>query len=220
MSGNHRRDQNGGKKQSGMMKGDLLRAFGAFVVVLLFGCAVYLIVICPTKFSADRVKRDNPSDSAGGSFTEATAGEQSRNDLSSGSSSADAAMERDTMQATGQENRTQDQQNTNSQVGLKDRALQASLRPARQPVFQQPVAFAEASPSPESSAEEIAEINLLRQEFIEQVGGYNQDPSDPGYRHRWEMAQQLLDEQLRTELGEEAFNRLQNERANSQPSEE
>jgi hypothetical protein len=193
-----------------MIKGDLFRALGAFVAILLFGCAVYFIAICPTKFSTDRIKRDSVSDS-GEPFTEATAGEQSGNDFSSASSSAGAAMEGETMQTTVQGNRTQEPPKSNSQS-----ALQTSLSPAREPVFQQPVAFAEASPSPESSAEEIEEINLLRQEFIEQVGGYDQDPADPVYCHRWEMAQQLLDEQLRTELGEEVFNRLQNERANSQ----
>ncbi len=196
------------------MKGDLFRAFGAFVAILLFGCAVYLIAICPTKFSAGRVKRDNPSGS-GRLFAEAT--EQSGNDFSSASSSpsADTAVERETMQTTRQENRTQDQPKSNSQS-----ALQTSLSPAREPIFQQPVAFAEASPNPESSAEGIEEINLLRQEFIEQIGGYDQDPSDQGYRDRWRVAQQLLDEQLRAELGEEVFNRLQNESANSQLPEE
>jgi hypothetical protein len=167
------------------------------------------------KFSADRVKRDNPSGS-GGLFTEATPAEQSGNDFSAASSSVDAAVERETMQDTVQGNRTQDQQNANSQAALRDSASQTSLSPGREPIFQQPVAFAEASPNPELSAEEIEEINLLRQEFIEQIGGYDQDPSDPGYRHRWKIAQRLLDEQLRTELGEEMFNRLQNETANSQ----
>jgi hypothetical protein len=201
------------------MKGNLLRGFGAFIAVLLFGCAVYFIAICPKRFSGDGIRRDDASDS-GGSFAEETADQQSGNDFSSASSSADAPMEREEMQPTVQANRTQDEQNANSQATLRDGALQTNLNPGREPIFQQPVAFAEASPDPEASAEEIAEINALRQEFIEEIGGYDQDPSDPEYRKRWQVAQQFLDEQLRTELGEEVFNRLQNERANSQPSEE
>src|SRR5262249_31585428 len=51
----------------------------------------------------------------------------------------------------------------------------------------------------------------LRQEFIEEIGGYDQNVSDPEYYRRWGEAQQLLDEEVRTQLGEEAFNRLQNE---------
>jgi hypothetical protein len=74
-----------------------------------------------------------------------------------------------------------------------------------------PVAFAEDSPNPNLSEEQIAEINALRSQFVEKVGGYNQDPSDPKYGARWEKARQLADEQLRTQLGEEAFASLQNE---------
>ncbi len=46
--------------------------------------------------------------------------------------------------------------------------------------------------------ERVAEI---RQEFIENLGGTNQDPSDPAYLLRWRKAQRLADDDLRGLLG-------------------
>jgi hypothetical protein len=83
---------------------------------------------------------------------------------------------------------------------------------------QQPVAFAEDAPSPASSEEQSTDINALRQQFIEPVGGYEQDTSDPQYLRRSQDAQQLLDEQLRAQLGEEVFNQLENENVTHVPS--
>lgn len=45
----------------------------------------------------------------------------------------------------------------------------------------------------------------LQQDFINAIGGPNQNPEDPAYYQRWTMAQVESDEQLRILLGHEAF---------------
>jgi hypothetical protein len=44
-------------------------------------------------------------------------------------------------------------------------------------------------------------ISRLRQQFIDQIGGTNQDPNDPAYLARWQKAQHGIDDTLRGTLG-------------------
>jgi len=48
-------------------------------------------------------------------------------------------------------------------------------------------------------------LDRLQQNFLEQIGGANQDPNDPQYRQRWEEARPLIDEQLKAQLGQDFF---------------
>ena len=52
-------------------------------------------------------------------------------------------------------------------------------------------------------------IGALREDFLDQIGGPNQDASDPGYRRRWQKAQPSADDELRGLLGISAWEGLQ-----------
>ncbi len=54
----------------------------------------------------------------------------------------------------------------------------------------------------DAQKEAVAEI---QQQFVEEIGGANQDVSDPGYLERWKKAQPEMDSQLRAWLGGKAF---------------
>lgn len=45
----------------------------------------------------------------------------------------------------------------------------------------------------------------IRQEFLQQIGGTNQDPNDPAYLKRWQEAQPAADAQAQAMLGMEAY---------------
>ena len=72
-----------------------------------------------------------------------------------------------------------------------------------------PVAFVDPSPDQGLTEEQLANFDFLRQEFVDLVGGPNQDPSDPQYLFRWEYAQRRLDDEFRSFFGEEALNQQQ-----------
>ena len=55
-----------------------------------------------------------------------------------------------------------------------------------------------------SPAQEAAKIRVM-EDFIEKVGGADQDGSDPAYRDRWLALQPQADQQFRTLIGQEAF---------------
>lgn len=55
-----------------------------------------------------------------------------------------------------------------------------------------------------SAAQEAAK-NRVMEDFIEKVGGEDQDGSDPAYRGRWLALQPLADQQFRVLIGQEAF---------------
>lgn len=60
-------------------------------------------------------------------------------------------------------------------------------------------------------------IMQLQQEFVAQLGGSDGDPSDPGYRERWQQAQPEIDEMLSGMIGVSAYQDYQLEAAgNSQ----
>jgi hypothetical protein len=53
--------------------------------------------------------------------------------------------------------------------------------------------------------EEIEAIKDLRQTFVDEIGGPNQDPNDPVYRERWQNAQLEIDGRMRGLLGVTAY---------------
>ena len=52
-------------------------------------------------------------------------------------------------------------------------------------------------------------VNDLRQKFIAEVGGPNQDPNDPAYSQRWQTSQPAVDLDLWSTLGINAFQAYQ-----------
>jgi hypothetical protein len=52
-------------------------------------------------------------------------------------------------------------------------------------------------------------ICKLREGFVQEIGGYNQDPNDPEYRKRWQVAQAKSDQLLRAMLGNRAYDEYQ-----------
>jgi hypothetical protein len=52
-------------------------------------------------------------------------------------------------------------------------------------------------------------VQELRQQFMDEVGGPNQDPADPAYRERWLKAQPEMDANLRGMLGITVFENFQ-----------
>jgi len=59
------------------------------------------------------------------------------------------------------------------------------------------------------SPDQLQAITSLRTQFVESVGGPNQDPSDPGYRARWQESQPEFDDLLRGMLGTEDYENYQ-----------
>ena len=47
--------------------------------------------------------------------------------------------------------------------------------------------------------------NRVMEDFIERIGGEDQDGTDPAYRDRWLAMQPLADQQFRVLIGQEAF---------------
>ena len=72
-----------------------------------------------------------------------------------------------------------------------------------------PVAFVDLSPELSPGEGQPAEIDFLRQQFVELMGGSDQDPASPEYRRRWDEAQRQIDEEFMAFFGQEAFNAQQ-----------
>jgi hypothetical protein len=52
-------------------------------------------------------------------------------------------------------------------------------------------------------------LERLRQNFVQSIGGTNQDPNDPAYLARWQKAQPEADDMVRTMFGTAAFQAYQ-----------
>jgi hypothetical protein len=48
-------------------------------------------------------------------------------------------------------------------------------------------------------------VQQIQQQFVNAIGGPNQDPQDPGYSARWQTAQSEADDALRAALGNQAY---------------
>lgn len=70
----------------------------------------------------------------------------------------------------------------------------------RVPAFMKPI-----SDNLQLTTEQSQAIDEVKQWFVNQVGGANQDPSDPEYMRRWEKAQPQADGLLLGKLGLEAY---------------
>ena len=57
--------------------------------------------------------------------------------------------------------------------------------------------------------EQKAAVVTMQQQFIEAIGGANQDTSDPAYLARWQVAQPEMDDTMRGMLGAEIFQKYQ-----------
>lgn len=69
-----------------------------------------------------------------------------------------------------------------------------------------PLAFQEVDPAAlKLDSSQVWAISNLRQRFVDQVGGPNQDPNDPAYCERWQKAQPELDDMMRGMIGVNAF---------------
>jgi hypothetical protein len=58
--------------------------------------------------------------------------------------------------------------------------------------------------------EQLAAFNALRQEFVESLAAFAQDPAAPEYRGQWQEAQEMLDDEFAALFGVEAYNQQQN----------
>ncbi|HZI32866.1 MAG TPA: hypothetical protein VFF11_11030 [Candidatus Binatia bacterium] len=73
-----------------------------------------------------------------------------------------------------------------------------------QPVY--PLAFREVNlASLGSGAVQKAAIAQVQQQFVNDIGGPNQNPSDPAYLAKWQSAQVRADDTLRGLLGNQAY---------------
>jgi len=61
-----------------------------------------------------------------------------------------------------------------------------------------------------TTEEQLAAFNALRQQFVESLAPFAQDPVAPEYRGRWQDAQEMLDDEFAALFGVEAYNRQQN----------
>jgi hypothetical protein len=51
------------------------------------------------------------------------------------------------------------------------------------------------------NSEQVQEISSLRQDFLDQIGGPNQNPNDPNYLQNWQLSQPEIDDILKGYLG-------------------
>lgn len=69
-----------------------------------------------------------------------------------------------------------------------------------------PLVFQDVDPAGLNlSADQQQAIANIRQDFLQQIGGTNQDPNDPAYLARWQTAQPDADNQLQVTLGMDAY---------------
>jgi hypothetical protein len=62
------------------------------------------------------------------------------------------------------------------------------------------------------------EIGQLRQQFMDEIGGTNQDPNDPAYLARWQKAQVRVDDTLRGLFGSKFYVDYRLQAANAAPA--
>jgi hypothetical protein len=82
---------------------------------------------------------------------------------------------------------------------------QSSERPAVLPLVFQEVDLSQLKLNPD----QLQAIEDLRQKFLDEIGGLNQDTNDPGYRERWNESQPVIDSDLRGMIGFAAFQNYQ-----------
>jgi hypothetical protein len=89
-------------------------------------------------------------------------------------------------------------------------APSVSTRKAPPAAISLPLVFQAVDPSVVNlNAQQTQAVNDLRQKFIEDVGGPNQDPNDPAYAKLWQASQPQADLDLRGMLGISAWESYQ-----------
>ena len=68
-----------------------------------------------------------------------------------------------------------------------------------------PLVFQRVDPALRLDRAQTEILDDLRQRFVEEIGGPNQNPNDPAYLERWKAAQSKSDDLLQTFLGGEFF---------------
>jgi len=80
--------------------------------------------------------------------------------------------------------------------------------PQEQPILI-PLALLPPEPAIALNADQKAAWENICQDFIQEIGGPNQNPNDPEYRRRWAKAQPAFDERFKAAFGQDEFVRLQ-----------
>ena len=80
-------------------------------------------------------------------------------------------------------------------------SAQVPVPQARLPLVFNPLPPAVAAAKPQL----ITAIQALQQNFVDAIGGSNQNPADPAYYQRWIAAQANIDAQYRLLVGNQAF---------------
>jgi hypothetical protein len=85
-----------------------------------------------------------------------------------------------------------------------------SLRHTPPAAISMPLVFHEVDPSVLTlNSQQAQVVNDLRQKFIEEVGDPSQDSNDPAYSQRWQTSQPVVDSDLWSMLGINAFQAYQ-----------
>ena len=79
------------------------------------------------------------------------------------------------------------------------------------PLAKMPAIFVEPDPAAPLTETQKETVKVLQKEFIEALGGSDQDPADPEYFRRWQTAAWESDQRFKTLFGVQAF--LARERA-------
>jgi hypothetical protein len=88
--------------------------------------------------------------------------------------------------------------------------MAAEFDPPRQKTAVMPLAFEAAASSIQNlEPGQVQAIAQLRERFVLELGGLEQNPSDPAYRQRWFSSQAALDEDLPGFIGGQSFQELQ-----------
>jgi len=82
-----------------------------------------------------------------------------------------------------------------------------------------PLVFRNITNAVELSEQQLQTFAELQKKFVEDLGGIDQDPSDPAYRQKWQVAQQTSDDLLLALLGGEFYlnYELETSRSSSPP---
>ena len=79
------------------------------------------------------------------------------------------------------------------------------------PLAKLPAVFVEPDPAAPLTETQVEAAKLLQNEFIDAIGGTDQDPADPEYFRRWHSAKSESDQRFKALFGVQAF--LARERA-------
>ena len=87
-----------------------------------------------------------------------------------------------------------------------DKPVQASAPETAEPPVRIPLVMqTQALATLKLNDEQKEELEQLAQQFIQDVGGLNQDPNDPAYLSKWQKAQPKFDELIVRTIGSQAL---------------